>query len=448
MAGGGNDRRRVPAHARGRALPKANEQRLAEMGRHLPPPSEEELEIVAGLRASHRRRRLLGWAAFVVVAALCAGAIVQWVRPMPGATVQVAAARLPGSAPVLAWPSTGDAAVAVEGLGLVGQVRGTQSVPVAGLAQVLTAYVVLSDHHLATGGVAGPTIPVDAATLTAYQAGLANQESEVPVATGESLTELQALEGLLIDSGGDMATLLADWDAQSSTAFVAKMNLVALKLGLTSTHITDPSGVDPGTTSSAEDLVRLGEAAMTIPVLQQMVSLGQANVPMTAVVYNLNFDLGRDGIIGVKTGSDSSAKGCYLFAAQQSIGGKQVTVVGAVLGQPGGALGPNTTAVDAGDALVKSTFAALHSYAAFAPGQKAGEVTAPWGASAPLTVSAPVTVVAWPGAAVPVTARTGPVKSALAAGATVGTIRTGTAEVTLRTAAPLSGPGIWWRLTR
>ncbi len=452
MAGGSNDRRRVPAHAKGRTLPKANEERLAEMGRHLPPPSEEELEIVAGLRASQRRRRLLGWAIFLVVAALCAGAIVQWVRPIPEATVQIPAARLPGSAPTLAWPSTGDAAVAVEGLGFLGQVRGTQSVPVAGLAQVLTAYVVLSDHHLATGGAQGPSIPVDAATLTAYSAGLADQESEVPVTAGESLTELQALEGLLVDSGSDMATLLADWDARSSTAFVAKMNLVALKLGLASTHITDPSGADPGTTSSAQDLVRLGEAALSIPVLQQMVSLGQANVPMTTGVYNLNFDLGQDGIIGVKTGSDSSAQGCYLFAARQSIDGKQVTVVGAVLAQPGGALGPNTTAVDAGDALVKSTFAALHSYTAFAPGQKAGEITAPWGASAPLTVSQPVSVVGWPGAAVAVSARTTTIKGALAAGAAVGTIRTGVganaAQVTLRTAAPLSGPGLWWRLTR
>ena len=83
---------------------------------------------------------------------------------------------------------------------------------------------------------------------------------------------------------------------------------------------------------------------------------------MTTVVYNLNFDLGHDGIIGIKTASDSSAQGCYLFAAQQNIGGKNVTVVGAVLGQPGGALGPNTAAVDAGDALVKSVFVALHSF--------------------------------------------------------------------------------------
>jgi D-alanyl-D-alanine carboxypeptidase (penicillin-binding protein 5/6) len=452
MAGEGNDRRRVPAHARGRSLPKANEERLAELGKHLPPPSEEELEIVAELRASRRRRRLLGWTVFIVAVALVAGAVAQWVRPIPAATVHVAAVRIPGSTPALAWPSTGDAAVAIQGLGLLGQVRGTQSVPVAGLAQVLTAYVVLSDHPLATGNAQGPSIPVDTATLTSYQAGLANQESEVPVTAGESLSELQALEGLLIDSGGDMATLLADWDAKSVTAFVAEMNAVARKLGLSSTHITDPSGVDPGTTSSAEDLIRLGESAMSIPVLRQMVSLGQANVPGTAVVYNLNFDLGQDGIIGVKTGSDSSAQGCYLFAAQQSIGGKQVTVVGAILGQPGGSLGPNTTAVDAGDALVKSTFAALHGDTAFAPGQNAGEITTPWGASAPLTVTAPVSVVGWPGLAVTVAAHTRSIKGALASGATVGTIRAGAggagAAVSLRTSGSLSGPGLWWRITR
>jgi D-alanyl-D-alanine carboxypeptidase (penicillin-binding protein 5/6) len=452
MAADGSERHRGPAHARGRALPKANEERLAELGRHLPPPSEEELQITKGLRAARRRRRVFGWAAFLVVAALCAGAIAQWVRPIPNSTVLVAATSVPGAAPTLAWPSAGEAAVGVEGLGLLGQVHGTQSVPVAGLAQVLTAYVVLSDHPLATGNVEGPAIPINADTLTSYQAGLANQESEVPVAAGETLTELQALEGLLIDSGGDMATLLADWDAQSVTAFVAKMNAAAAKLGLSSTHITDPSGVDPGTTMSAQDLVRLGEAAMSIPVLRQMVSLGQASVPMTTVVYNLNFDLGQDGIIGVKSGSDSSAQGCYLFAAQQSVGGKEVMVVGAVLGQPGGSLGPNTTAVDAGDALVKSTFASLQSFTAFTPGQKVGVVTAPWGASAPLTVTAPVAVVGWPGRPVTVTARTRPTNGALPFAAAVGTIRTGSgngaARFTLRTAAPLSGPGIWWRLTR
>jgi D-alanyl-D-alanine carboxypeptidase (penicillin-binding protein 5/6) len=298
----------------------------------------------------------------------------------------------------------------------------------------------------------GPTIPVTADALAAYQAGQAMQESEVPVAAGESLTELQVLEGLVVDSGADMATVLADWDAGSVSAFVAKMNAAASKLGLTSTHITDPSGVDPATTSTAEDLVRLGEASLSIPVLRQIVSLPQASVPMTTVVYNPNFDLGHDGIIGIKTASDSSAQGCYLFAAQQNIGGKDITVVGAVLGQPGGALGPNTAAVDAGDALVRSVFAALHSFTIFAPGQTVAEVTAAWGSMAPVTVTQSVSVIGWPGLVATLAVRHRPLDGPLPSGATVGTLRAGVGRIAaqgeLRTASALSGPGVWWRLTR
>ncbi len=337
------------------------------------------------------------------------------------------------------------------GVGPVGQVHGSQPVPVAGLAELLAAYVILSDHHLAPGAD-GPAIPVTADALAAYQTGLANQESEVPIATGESLTELQALEGLLIDSGADMATVLADWDAGSVSNFVAKMNTAARTLGLTSTHITDPSGIDPATTSTAEDLVRLGEASLSVSVLRQMVSLGQASVPMTNVVFNPNFDLGQDGIIGIKTGSDSSAQGCYLFAAQQSIDGKSVTVVGAVLGQPGGTLGPNTAAVDAGDTLVKSVEAALHSFTLFAPGQHVATIDAPWGSTALLSAVTTVRVIGWPGLVATLAVGHGPIDGPIAVGTTVATLRAGvgrsSTHVQLRTAGALSGPGLWWRLTR
>ena len=451
MVGHDSGRPKGPAHARRRVLPRENEERLAEIGRRLPPPSEDELEIVKGLRASRRHRRLLTWGAALIVAALCAGAIAQWVRPLPHGTIETREVRLPGTAPSFAWPSSGEAAAAVVGVGTVGQVRGSQAVPVAGLAELLAAYVVLSDHKLAPGAD-GPAIPVTADALAAYQAGQARQEAEVPVAAGESLTELQALEGLLVDSGADMTTVLADWDAGSVSAFVAKMNAAASMLGLTSTHITDPSGVDPATTSTAEDLVRLGEASLSIPVLRQIVSLAQASVPMTTVVYNPNFDLGHDGIIGIKTASDSSAQGCYLFVAQQNIGGKDVTLIGAVLGQPGGALGPNTAAVDAGDVLVRSVFVALHSFTIFAPGQKVAEVDAAWGSMAPVTVAQPVNVIGWPGLVATMEVRHGPLDGPLPSGSTVGMLRAGvgriSAQVELRTASALSGPGVWWRLTR
>jgi serine-type D-Ala-D-Ala carboxypeptidase (penicillin-binding protein 5/6) len=445
------DTRKGPAHARARGSSGPSAARLVGSGTNLPPRSEDELRIIAGLRSQRRHRRVIFWLAVIVVAALCAGAVAQWVRPLPRATVSAADVRLPGAAPAFAWPSSGEAAADVVGVGTLGQVRGTQPVPIAGLAEVLTAYVVLSDHPLAPGAD-GPMIPVNADTLASYQAGMANHESEVPVAAGESLTEQQALEGMLVDSGADMAILLADWDAGSSGAFVAKATAAESKLGLIATHVTDPSGADPGTTSTAEDMVRLGEAALHIPVLRQIVSLGQASVPMTTVVYSLNFALGRDGIIGIKTGADSSAQGCYLFAAQQAVGGKTVTVVGAVLSQPAGSLGPNTTAVNAGDALVKSVFGALHPFTVFSPGQAVGTVTAPWGATAPVTVTAPVSVVGWPGLSVAVRTTPRPVDGSLASGAPVGTMHAGvgtsSSEVTLQTAAPLQGPGIWWRLTR
>jgi len=453
MDGGKPGERKGPAHARGHTLPKGNEERLAELGKLLPPPNEDELEIIRGLRHERRRRRFLSWLVAIVLLALLAGAIAQWVRPLPASSLEIQSVRLPGTTPTFAWPSAGESAAAVEGSGPLGQVRGSQPVPVAGLIDVLTAYVVLSDHPLEQGAD-GPSIPVTNDTLTAYQNGQASQQAEVPVAAGESLTELQALEGMLIDNGTDMATLLAEWDAGNTNAFVAKMTATAQKFGLSNTHITDPSGADSATTSTAEDLVRLGEKALSNSILRQIVSLGQPSVliPMTNVVYNLNFDLGRDGIIGIKTASDSSAGGCYLVAAQQNIGGKVVTVVGAVLGQPAGSQGPNTVAVHAGDALVQSIFAALHSYPVFTPGQKVGEIVAPWGATAPVTVAQPVSVVGWPGLSVTLVARRDLPKGALSTGASVGTLAaivgTTSTHVQLRTAAPLSTPGWWWRLTR
>jgi D-alanyl-D-alanine carboxypeptidase (penicillin-binding protein 5/6) len=453
MDGGKTGARKGPAHARGHTLPKGNEERLTDLGKLLPPPSEDELEIISSLRHERVRRRLLAWLIAIVLIALLAGAIAQWVRPIPASTLEIQSVHFPGTPPTFAWPSQGEAAAAVVGSGTLGQVRGAQPVPVAGLIDVLTAYVVLTDHPLAQGAN-GPSIPVTNDTLAAYQTGQANQESEIPVTAGESLTELQALEGLLIDSGNDMATFLAVWDAGSTGAFVAKLNTTASKLGLTSTHVTDPSGADPATTSTAEDLVLLGEKALTIPIMRQLVSLGEPTVllPTTSVVYNLNFDLGQDGIDGIKTASDSSAQGCYLVAAQQNVGGKTVTVVGAVLGQPGGALGPNTAAVDAGDALVKSIFAGLHSYPVFTPGQTVGAVVSPWGVNAPVTVAQPVNVVGWPGLSVKLDAQGDIPKGALPAGANVGTLQaivgTTSMHVELRTAAPLSKPGWWWRLTR
>ena len=339
--------------------------------------------------------------------------------------------------------------MAVEGVGSFGGVHDTGPVPIAGLADVLTAYVVLRDHPLGEDS-AGPNLSVDAPTLAAYQTGTAAQDAEVKVAQGETLSELAALEGLLVDSGNDMATLLADWDAGSTTAFVTKMNGVASSLGMRSTHITDPSGLDSSTVSSPADLVRLGEAAMAIGSFRQIVDLGQATLPVDGLEYNLNFDLGQDGIVGIKTGSDAAANGCYLFASVQSVAGRNVTVVGAVLGQPGAS--PNTAAVDAGDQLLGAAFAAIRPFPLLPVGHIVGQVVEPWGASAPVVVTASQPVIGWAGLAIPylagVASQPAPLKAGVAVGALVAEQNGRRVRVVLRTTGPLSGPSAFWRLTR
>jgi D-alanyl-D-alanine carboxypeptidase (penicillin-binding protein 5/6) len=446
------ERRRL-AHARRHGFSRATEERLAEIGRRLPPPSEADRKVMAADRAARLKRGFILSLVVLFVVALVVGGALQWLRPVsqPALAELTTPMRIPGTAPSLPWPPTGEAALSVQGLGPVGQVRDTQPAPIAGLAGVLTAYVVLKDHPISPGGDSGPTISVTPQTLSAYQAGSAAGEPEVTVAAGETLTELDALEGLLVGSGNDMATLLADWDAGTTSAFVTKMNLAAVSLGLGHTHVTDPSGADPGTVSTPSDLIRLGEAAMQIPVFNQIVSLGETTLPLAGLRYNPNFDLGQDGIVGIAAGSDTATNGCFLFAAQKTVNGQTVTLYGAVLGQSG-PNGPNTAAVDAGDALVRAALPAINAVAVLPARHVVGELSTQWGSSAPVMVAEPVTVIAWPGLSVPVTARLNKFTVPLVAGSRIGVlqVRQGShvTTATLQSAAALSGPSATWRLTR
>ncbi len=313
----------------------------------------------------------------------------------------------------------------------------------------MTAYVVLRDHPLTSNG-AGPAIPVSAPAIAAAQAEAIAQDSVVPVSAGESLSELQSLEGLLVAQGNDMATLLADWDAGSETAFVAKMNASARTLGLDSTTFTDPSGLDPGTVSTPSNMISLGEAAISIPAFAQIVAMPQITLPLAGLVYNLDADLGQDGIVGIKTGSDSAAGGCFLFESHETVGGKSVTLVGAVLGQ--GGVSPNTTALDGADALVHAAFAAVGTFPGLLPQvHSVGRIVAPWGPSVPVTAEL-TSIVGWPGLTVPVHIQVGALPSAIPAGAQIGVLRTDlggrVTNLALRTSQSLHGPSAFWRLTR
>lgn len=432
-----------PAHARG--LSKPAENRLRTLGDDVPPAAAAPVTHESRF---HLRRYLV---TFVIVAVIVLAGI-QWFRPLPAPVFRSnvsTSLRLTGTAPSLPWPTGGSAAVSVEGAGSLGQVGGTQPVPIASIAKVLTAYIVLKDHPLAAGD-SGPAITVTADTVSAYQSGIATQQSEVAVTLGESLTELQALEGLLVASGNDMATLLADWDAGSTASFVTKTNTVAHTLGLGSTHITDPSGFDDTTVSTAGDLIKLGLAAMGVPAFAQIVAMAQVTLPMAGLIYNFDYLLGHDGFVGIKTGSDSAAGGCFLFEAQRMVGGKNVTLIGAVLGQGGTSL--VSSALEVADLLVNAAFTSVKTLPLVPPGKVVGRIVDPWGSSAPVTAPATPMITGWPGMTVPIQVRLGPLPSPVASGARIGVLTVGhpgqETEVTLRASHALPGPSVIWRLTR
>jgi D-alanyl-D-alanine carboxypeptidase (penicillin-binding protein 5/6) len=235
--------------------------------------------------------------------------------------------------PSTVWPMYGQAALQI-GQSQVQAGPNQHAAAIASVAKVMTAYLVLRDHPLRPGQD-GPTITLNDADVADTDRRRGQEESVVPIAAGEQLTERQALEALLLPSANNIAAVLARWDAGSKNGFVARMNTAARSLGMTHTRYTDPSGYDDATVSTAADQVRLLDRAMRLPVFASIVATPSATLPVAGTVHNTNTLLGYDGFVGVKTGSTAAAGGCFAFRAIRWIHGKRTTITGVVLGQPG-----------------------------------------------------------------------------------------------------------------
>jgi D-alanyl-D-alanine carboxypeptidase (penicillin-binding protein 5/6) len=257
----------------------------------------------------------------------------------------------------VSWPA-GVSAAAISGYGGLDGPGATRPVPIASVAKLMTAYVVLQDHPLSASG-SGPDITVEPSEAAAYPSQVADGDSVVAIAAGETLTERQALEALLLPSADNMAWILARWDAGSQSAFAARMNAAARRLAMTGTSYTDPSGLDPSTVSTAADQVRLAMAAMQVAPLAAVTAEPTAVVPVAGLVRNTNTLLGQDGIVGLKTGSTQAAGGCFLVAAWLELNRQRTLIVAATFGQPGpaGTILPN--ALRAGRDLVLALDTAL-----------------------------------------------------------------------------------------
>jgi D-alanyl-D-alanine carboxypeptidase (penicillin-binding protein 5/6) len=375
--------------------------------------------------------------------------VIQYLRPIPAvqpSPLLASSSRVPGGPPALPWPGAGGAAVGVAGAGVFASGGLSKPQPIASVAKVMTALVLLEDKPLARGKQ-GPAVTVSADDVADYAAKRDSGQSVVAVSAGEQLTQYQLLQGLLIPSGNNIADLIARWDTGSVASFVAKMNARAKDMGLKSTNFVDTSGFDAKTVSTPADLVSLGEAAVADPVLAEIVAQPQAELPVAGTVYNVDYALGQGGIGGIKTGSSPEAGACFLFSSAQTSGGKPFTIVGAIVGVP-----TLDDAFAATKALIKTVAPAVRVRRVVAKDQSVGRYSAPWGGRTDILATRDLDLAEWPGQTLRTRLEAPAVNAPLPAGSDAGDlfVKLGdlAVRVPLQTADPLFQPGNRWRLTR
>jgi D-alanyl-D-alanine carboxypeptidase (penicillin-binding protein 5/6) len=161
------------------------------------------------------------------------------------------------------------------------------------------------------------------------------------------------------------------------------------------THYADSSGLDPHSRSDARDLAVLAARDMSIPVFASVVDESWAPIPVAGRIWNINPLLGRDGVIGVKSGFTQAAQGCLVAAARRQVGGRTVLVIALSLDQPGGVPGAGST----DRALLNAATARLAAYTVLPASARVAAVRARWQRSDLGVVgpASPTVVVGWPG---------------------------------------------------
>ena len=348
----------------------------------------------------------------------------------------------------LVWPSTGQAAVGITPSGVLA-VHGIQKpLPIASTAKVLTALCVLKKKPLGRDQK-GPTIVLTDADVKIFNDYVAGDGSVTPVSAGQSLSEYQMLQAVLLPSANNIADSLAIWAFGSLNNYSTFANGYIRQLGLTNTHVgSDASGYDPTTVSTAHDLVLLGEAAMQEPVLAAIVGQKSAELPYVGSIYNVNKLLGTNDIVGIKTGNTDQAGGVFLGAKTVEVGGKQLVIISAVVGSTD-LYAAMTTSVP----LLASAKQNFASTTVLKAESVVGHYSTPWGAEASASTLKRLDAVAWKGSTVPTEVTLQPVSGNTKPGQVVGTITVPASTVSAAQQVPvvldfaLSRPSAWWRLT-
>lgn len=322
-------------------------------------------------------------------------------------------------------------------------------VPIASLAKLMTALMVIQAHPLAPGA-SGPVLTMTPADVLLTNVDVAEDQSTVPITAGERLSERQLLEALFVRSANNVASILAAWVAGSEPAFVAEMNLTAHALGLSGTHFADASGFDKATVSTARDVAIVAARVEDDPTLAAIASEHAVTLPVAGTVPNIIQAIGTGDVVGVKSGFTMWSGGCAAIAVRTSTPIGDLTSVGVVVGEQGYA--SLLRAARRAQELAAIAASRVASERVIHAGELVGWVQAPWHAARiPVVAARSVRVLLWPTnrASVRIALRppSPPVLRAHAVGEVIVTTPSSTITVPAILAASLTAPSFGWRLT-
>ncbi|MEO8899845.1 MAG: serine hydrolase [Candidatus Dormibacter sp.] len=194
--------------------------------------------------------------------------------------------------------------------------------PPASTTKILTALVALENFS-----------PDEVVTITAASLHQAWDETRMGIAAGQRYTVQELLTGMLLVSGNDAATAIAQ-DTVGLERFVAAMNAQAAALGLHDSHFTSPVGLqDASHHASAYDLAVISAAAIRhFPLFAQIV--GMHDAILSASAAHPEFDLHSINqllslypyAVGIKPGWTGDAGNCLVGMAVRS-GHRLISVV-------------------------------------------------------------------------------------------------------------------------
>lgn len=197
----------------------------------------------------------------------------------------------------------------------------SQSTPIASVTKLMTAMVMLDAH-----------LPMDDLLYIADEDVDYLKGTHSRLSVGTSLTRGEMLQLALMASENRAAAALARNYPGGINTFIVAMNKKAELLGMKSTHFLDATGLNSSNVSTAEDLVKMVNAAYHYPEIRQVTTTASQEITLYGRSNPLNFvntnALVRGGawIIGLsKTGFINEAGRCLVMQAE--ISGQPMIIV-------------------------------------------------------------------------------------------------------------------------